>query len=156
MYHRGHAWARREEDGTFTIGLDDFGSRLVGIPDSVDLPAPGTRVRTSGTGLSMTKNGSRLRVLVPIDGTVVEHGCAEKGWFMRIRPDSPDVSTDHLLKGNEIYPWVRRELERLQIALGPAGSAARLADGGELIHDVSTQIPAVEWEAICGEIFLQP
>jgi glycine cleavage system H lipoate-binding protein len=156
MYHRGHAWAHREEDGTFTVGLDDFGSRLVGIPDSVDLPALGTHVRTSGTGWSMTKNGSRLRVLAPIDGTVVEHGCAENGWFMRIRPDTPDVSTEHLLTGNEIYQWIRRELERLQIALSPAGSAARLADGGDLIQDVSAQMPAAEWEAVCGEMFLQP
>jgi glycine cleavage system H lipoate-binding protein len=156
MYHRGHAWTHREEDGTFTVGLDDFGSRLVGIPDFVDLPAPGTRVRTSGTGWSMTKNGSRLRVLSPIDGIVVEQGSAEKDWFIRIRPDTPDVSTDHLLRGNEIARWVRRELERLQIALGPTDGAARLADGGELIQDISAQIPASDWEAVCGEIFLQP
>jgi hypothetical protein len=66
------------------------------------------------------------------------------------------VSTDHLLRGNEIARWVRRELERLQIALGPTDGAARLADGGELIQDISAQIPASDWEAVCGEIFLQP
>ena len=45
LYHRGHAWARPEADGTVTVGLDELGSRLVGAPDAVDLPQPGAVVR---------------------------------------------------------------------------------------------------------------
>ena len=38
LYHRGHTWVRREEDGTYNIGLDDFIRRLIGNPDLIELP----------------------------------------------------------------------------------------------------------------------
>jgi len=44
FYHRGHTWARPEVDGTVSVGLDDVARRLVGTPDAVVLPPPGTRL----------------------------------------------------------------------------------------------------------------
>ena len=49
-YHRGHTWARLEDDGTYTVGLDELGSRLIGKPEIIELPAPGTPVFVNGTG----------------------------------------------------------------------------------------------------------
>jgi glycine cleavage system H lipoate-binding protein len=155
LYHRGHAWAHREEDGTYTIGMDDLGMRLMGFPDSVDLPAPGTRMKTNGTGWYMRTHGLRFRVLSPIDGIAIEQGSAVEGWYIRVLPDSQGFSTGHLLRGNEVRPWLLRELERLQFALRPANAPASLADGGELIHDLSEHMPVAIWEKVCGEILLE-
>ena len=55
MYHRGHTWARPEADGTVTVGLDDLGARLIGTPDAVDLPAPGSCVQANGTAFRIHK-----------------------------------------------------------------------------------------------------
>jgi hypothetical protein len=42
-YDRGHTWVRQEDDGVITIGLDDLGERVIGTPEAVELPAPGTK-----------------------------------------------------------------------------------------------------------------
>ena len=61
----------------------------------------------------------------------------------------------HLLRGSEVKPWVMRELERLQIALSPAGVGTSLADGGELMPEMWKQAPQKDWDGVWGEIFLQ-
>ena len=52
-------------------------------------------------------------------------------------------------------PWVMRELERLQIALSPAGVGTSLADGGELMPEMWKQAPQKDWDGVWGEMFLQ-
>jgi hypothetical protein len=143
FYHRGHTWAQLEPDGTMTVGLDDLGRRLIGTPESVDLPRPGTRIETNGPGFRVRRQGSELRLLAPVDGEVIETGGPEAGWYLRVRPDPLDVR--HLLRGAEVRPWLLREMERLQFALG--GTAATLADGGV---PVEADLDAV------SEMFLEP
>ncbi len=154
-YHRGHTWVKPEEDGTYTIGLDAFGTRMIGVPDAVDLPDVGTRLRANGTGWKMRKRGSLLRVLAAVDGVVVEQGGPQKGWYVRIRPEGSEPQFRHLLRGEEIRPWLMRELERLQFALPADGIGMSLADGGELMPDAWKHAPEVDWEGVWGAMLLQ-
>ena len=68
FYHRGHTWAHPEADGTVTIGLDDLGRRLMGVPDAVRLPAPGTRIQTNGTAFHVSQARRRYRACWPAGG----------------------------------------------------------------------------------------
>jgi glycine cleavage system H lipoate-binding protein len=155
FYHRGHTWARLEPDGLLTIGLDELGRRLVGTPDAVDLPRPGTQLRTNGTAFRMRRRGADVRILSPVDGEVVATGGAEMGWYLRVRPANLDLT--HLLRGAEVRPWLMRELERLQLALAAEGACApALADGGVPVEDIAAAYPATDWDAVCGEMFLEP
>ena len=61
----------------------------------------------------------------------------------------------HLLRGDEIRPWITRELERLQYAIAPSGAAPTLADGGELVGDLRKQSAGADWDAVLGEMFLE-
>jgi hypothetical protein len=36
------------------------------------------------------------------------------------------------------------------------GAHASLADGGILVADISASYPKADWDAICGEMFLEP
>ena len=153
-YHRGHTWAHPEADGTMTIGIDDLGRRLIGAPDRVDVPKPGVRVHANGTVFRIRKRDTAVRMPCPVDGEVVETGGPDRAWYLRVKPDAPDVR--HLLHGAEIQPWILREIERLQLALAREGATApSLADGGVLVNDVSENYPDADWEAVCGEMFLQ-
>jgi len=156
FYHRGHTWARPEIDGTVTIGLDDLGRRLVGKPDSVDLPAPGARVAANGTAFRVRKREADVRVLSPVDGEVVETGGVDRGYFLRVKPIGGRCDMRHLLSGWEIRPWIMREMERLQLALSTDGARATLADGGVPVADISAAYPDADWDAVCGELFLEP
>jgi hypothetical protein len=153
FYHRGHTWAHLEPDGTMTVGLDDLGRRLLGAPDAVDLPQPGALVHANGTAFRIRKRDADIRVLSPIDGEVIETGGADRPWFLRVRPDPLDVR--HLLRGSEVRPWLMREMERLQLALSRDTAAPTLADGGAPVDDISAGYPEADWDAVCGEMFLQ-
>jgi glycine cleavage system H lipoate-binding protein len=154
-YHRGHTWVKPEGNGIYTIGLDDFGARMVGAPDRIELPPVGTALKANGTGWKVAKERATLRVLSPIDGVVVETGTPGQGWYLKVRGGDQERDLRHLLRGSEVKPWVMRELERLQIALSPAGVGTSLADGGELMPEMWKQAPQKDWDGVWGEIFLQ-
>lgn len=157
LYHRGHTWLHQEQDGTVTIGLDELGKRLIGEPDDLTLPHPGSRVRTSGTAFHIRKREADVRVLSPVDGEVVETGGTAQGWFLRVRPDaSGEAAFLHLLRGSEIRPWLMREMERLQLSLSAEGATPTLADGGVPMADIASCYPKANWDAVCSEMFLHP
>jgi hypothetical protein len=155
MYHRGHTWVQPEPDGTLRVGLDDFGARLVGRPEALELPGVGTRLHANGTACLIRKGGTTVRILSPIDGEVVEAAGTRAGWLLRIKPVE-QTDTRHLLQGWEIGPWILREIERLQFALSSEGVGLSLADGGEMVSDIPAACPAANWNEIWSELFLEP
>jgi glycine cleavage system H protein len=154
LYHRGHTWVRPEPDGTVTIGLDDLGRRLIGAPDRVELPAPGTHVATHGPAWRIYKRNAAVRVLSPVDGAVIESNENEPGGLLRVKPDGTSSDLRHLLLPCEVKPWLLREMERLQLALSAEGAPA-LADGGVPVEDISANYPHADWDTVCGKMFLQ-
>jgi len=157
MYHRGHTWARPETDGTVTVGLDELGTRLLGTPDAVDLPEPGSRIQANGTAFRIHRREADVRVLSPVDGEVIETGGVDRGYFLRVKPLTESFDMRHLLRGAEVKPWMMRELERLQLALTMEGATVpSLADGGVPVSDIAAAYPKTDWDAVCGEMFLEP
>jgi len=155
FYHRGHTWVRPEADGTLTVGLDDFARRLVGTPEWMELPPPGTRLEVNGPAGRLTAHGNDVRVLSPVDGTVVETRGQGAGVTLRVDPGGA-ADLRHLLSGEEARAWALRELERLQRALGPREVGAALADGGELVADVGAALPRDRYDALLGDMLLEP
>ena len=156
LYHRGHTWVRVEEDGTLTVGLDDLGRRLLGTPDRVELPKPGEKVSVNGAAWYAFRNGVPARVLSPVDGVVVATGGPDQDWYLKVRPTRANANLAHLLRGPEVSAWLRRELERLQILVAPAGTGAALADGGALMEDLPRAQPEADWDKVYGAMFLEP
>jgi glycine cleavage system H protein len=155
LYHRGHTWVRTEPDHTVTIGLDELGARLTGTPDSIELPVPGASLHVNGPAFRIRKRGADVRVLAPVDGEVIETGSPERGWLLRVKPAAEgEPAFRHLLRGAEIRPWLLREMERLQLALTAEGAAPALADGGVPVADMAENCPQADWDAVCGEMFL--
>lgn len=155
LYHRGHTWVRPETDGTLTVGLDDLARRLVGAPERVELPAVGTRLEVNGPAGRLTTRGNDVRVLSPVDGTVLEVRGDGNAFTLRVDPGGPP-DLRHLLSGSEVRAWALRELERLQRALGSSELGAALADGGELVADVGAALPRDRYDALLGDMLLEP
>lgn len=154
LYHRGHTWVRPEADGTLTIGLDDLGRRLIGVPDRVELPPAGARVEANGPAWRIYKRNAAVRLLSPVDGAVIESNGAEPGGQLRVKPDGQPFDLRHLLLPYEVKPWLLREMERLQLALSAEGIPA-LADGGVPVEDISANCPQADWDSVCSRMFLQ-
>jgi len=156
FYHRGHTWARPESDGTVTIGLDELGQRLLGTPDATQLPERGASLAVNGTAFRVRRRNADVRILSPVDGEVVEAGGPGQGWYLKVKPAGSGFDLRHLLTGAEIRPWLMRELERLQLTLSMEGAAPTLADGGVPVADIAASYPETDWDAVCGEMFLEP
>lgn len=155
LYHRGHTWVRKEKDGTLSVGLDELGARLIGKPERLDLPELGQHLNANATAWSAARNGATVRVLAPIEGTVLATGGPDQGWYLKLRPDGPQPDTRHLLRDGEAVRWMSRELDRLQL-LATHGACPALADGGALVEDLGAALPKNEWAAVCGEMLLEP
>ena len=133
-----------------------MGARLVAGPEAIELPAIGTHIQTNGTAWHVRKRGADVRILSPLDGEVVETGVPQDGWVLKVKPDGGQFDARHLLRGAEIRPWIKREMERLQAALAPANHLPTMADGGVPMDDIAAGYPDADWDAVCSEIFLQP
>jgi len=153
-YHRGHAWARAEADGTVTVGLDELARRLVGDAPA-QLPEPGTKIQVNGSAWQYQTGSGSVRILSPVDGEVLATGGASGEWMLKVRPSAGSLDTRHLLRGAEVKAWITRELERLQLALAPEPTGATLADGGVLVEDLPRANPSADWDRVYGEIFLE-
>jgi len=152
LYHRGHTWVRLESDGTVTVGLDDLARRLVGATESVQLPENGATLAVHGQAACVRTRVGEVRVLSPVEGTVVAASGSGSDFTIRLLPRAP-LDVRHLLRGREAQAWALRELERLQLALG---ASPALADGGELVADVGAELPADRYDALLGEMLLEP
>jgi glycine cleavage system H lipoate-binding protein len=153
-YDRGHTWARIEPDGSFTIGVDELGRRLLGPVESVELPPVGTTVATHAPAIQVkTKHGLAM-LRSPLDGEVVSSRVEGHDWHLRVKI-SPATNVAHLLRGAELAPWMTRELERLQMTLADQRVGFSLADGGVPVESLPDAAPKKDWEAVWGEMFLE-
>jgi hypothetical protein len=153
-YHRGHTWVAPQPDGTLLIGLDAIAEHMIGHPDIVKIPGAGSRVSNNGEAWRMWKDGLEVRVLCPVDGLVLQTGGPEDDWYLRIHPESKPADLRHLLRGDEVHPWVRRELERLQLAIARHGEIPALADGGVLVDEFIRELPEGLRDQVLGKVFL--
>ena len=154
LYHRGHTWVHPEEDGTFTVGLDELARHLIGHPDSIELPAFGSSIESNAIAWRMTKNGHEIRVRAPLDGTVVRTGGTGEDTYLRIRPEGR-ADLRHLLHGAEVSGWLASELDRLQLQLRAPDAPPTLADGGVLMPELMDAVPQADWDSILETTFLE-
>jgi len=158
FYHRGHTWVKPEDDGTVTIGLDEFADHVLGRPDTWKLPEVGSEIELNQTAWRMKKNGQEISVRAPLEGTVIAVGGPKERWYLKLRPrlDVRDPKTlRHLLRGPEVYGWLSREIERLQLQLRAPDAAPTLADGGMLMPDLMDAIPHADWNTVLADTFLE-
>lgn len=156
LYHRGHAWVKREEDGSVLVGLDDLAARLAGPPDAVELPAPGTKVRVNGTAWRMRIRGCDVRILCPVDGEVVSTGGPGESWYLKVRPEAALANARHLLRGEEAASWMLGQVDEIQALASRGAGGASLADGGRPVASLSEAIPAERRDELLGAILLDP
>lgn len=154
FYHRGHTWVRKNADGNFEVGMDEFARRVLGSRNETILPNVGEKLTVNGPAWSVKVGAIGVPVLSPVAGEVVAVGNEKSDWTITVRPTAAAFSLDHLLRGKEVHAWIVREMERLQLSLKDTTVGATLADGGELSPDLPRYFPAKTMNVVFGEIFL--
>lgn len=98
-YAKTHEWARREEDGTITVGITDHAQDALGDVVFVELPELDGHLNAGDEAGVVESVKAASDVYAPISGTVVAVNTAleeapeqvngdpyGEGWFFRLRP----------------------------------------------------------------------
>ncbi len=106
---KSHEWARKEADGTITVGISDHAQGLLGDLVYVELPSVGDQVE-AGNGCAVVESVKAASdVYSPVSGLVlrVNQALSDKpetvnedaygeGWIFVVKPDDP-AQYDELL-----------------------------------------------------------
>jgi len=164
-YHRGHVWARVVGPDTAAVGIDDFGRRLLGSAQGVELPKVGSYIRQGGKGVHVDVEGRGADLISPVDGEVVAVNSEladdpnlmsddpyGRGWLFKIRSTNLAANLRNLLSGSLAHRWMEDSREQLEHRL-MALSGSVLQDGGEPASDFGEHVGIEEWMAMV-ETFL--
>lgn len=165
-YHPGHTWALSESPTLVRIGLDDFASKLMGKIDHVTLPQRGQWVRQGQKIWSLHRDGSKVEMVSPIEGSIADVNDAVladpelarrdpygEGWLVTVQ--SPDAKTNFRnLMGGALARWWTEEAAGRLTRRVPAALGALAQDGGVAMDNLSAQLPDQNWMELAHEFFL--
>jgi glycine cleavage system H lipoate-binding protein len=171
MFHPGHAWARLTNgDSLAVVGWDDFARRLIGPPEEIRLPEPGTRLSAGEPGWSIGTGGRAIPMLAPVDGeveavneavlrdpTLASRDPYGEGWLMRVRVRSPEPVRRNLLGGNLARSWselAERALHGIAVDAPDPALGAVMADGGEPRAGLARTLAPERWEEVVNRLLL--
>ncbi len=123
-YTKDHTWARVEDDGTITVGMDAFGAKAAGNIEFIDLPMEDDEFEIGEAFGSLESAKWVGGLLMPVGGTViVVHEDIEddlklisedpygEGWLIKLKPNNPKDDLKTLVHGDEVGPWLKKEIQ---------------------------------------------
>lgn len=100
FYAETHEWARREDDGSVTVGITDHAQQALGDVVYVELPSVGASVVAGAQTGIVESVKAASDIYAPVSGTVVAINDAlvdapeqinedpyDAGWFYRLMPE---------------------------------------------------------------------
>ncbi|WP_340110871.1 glycine cleavage system protein H [Maribellus mangrovi] len=171
FYSPNHAWLYLEKNGQVRIGIDDFLVKVLGEIEVKLLKNEGEKIKKGDVIAVVEQNGKQLKLHSPVSGQIagINADILEdaatlladpygKGWMFTVEPDNWKAETVGFLMGNEVKPWVDRELRRLKDFLNVSFSrhtdpsmAVVFQEGGELQMNPLTELDAEVWDDFQNE-----
>ncbi|MEW6749625.1 MAG: glycine cleavage system protein H [Candidatus Latescibacterota bacterium] len=166
FYHPGHTWAMPLQGSTVRIGLDDFAQKLLGTPERVSLPQPGTALGQGEQALNLTIGSRAIPLLSPVDGEVVavneevvrspelvNRDPYGQGWLVEVRGPRVKANLKGLLSGRLALSWMEATAEGLRRRIsGELGLA--MQDGGVPVSGMAQSLSADHWEEVAADFLL--
>lgn len=123
-YTKDHTWARVEDDGTVTVGMDAFGAKAAGNIEFIDLPMEEDEFE-SGEAFGSLESAKWVGgLLMPVGGTIIavnekiedelnllSEDPYGEGWIIKIRPTNLKENLKALVHGDGVGPWLKKEIE---------------------------------------------
>lgn len=167
-YHPGHAWALSESPSLVRIGMDDFSSKLIGNVESVTLPQRGQWVRQGQKIWSFLRNGVKVDMVSPIEGSVADINEAVasdpklalrdpygEGWMVTVQ--SPDAKTNfrNLIGGAMSRWWMEEAAGRLRKRIPSLAMAPAMAqDGGVAVNNLTAGLNDEQFAEVAKEFLM--
>ncbi len=165
-FHPGHAWAKVERGDLLSLGIDDFGQKLVGPIDAIETPAAGARVKQGERVWTFHVDGQAIDMLSPVDGEIVavnddvlqspqeiNKDPFGKGWLITVRNPEKLANQKGLLSGIEARRWIEEARTKL-MAITSSNLGTVLADAGPLRDGIARTLDSERWVEIVKSHFL--
>ncbi|RKX71082.1 glycine cleavage system protein H [candidate division WOR-3 bacterium] len=123
-YHKEHSWARVNEDGTVTVGMNEFYYKLAGETTYIDLPMEDDEVSQGETCGKLQSSKWVGKFVSPLSGVIIavneklEDDCTilnqdpyGEGWIMKLKPSNLEEELKNLYHGETVEPWLKQEIE---------------------------------------------
>lgn len=122
-YTKEHTWARVEDDGTVTSGIDAYGGTAAGEIEFLDLPMEDDEFE-AGEAFGSLESAKWVGGLVmPVAGTVIEVNSEVEdnlelladdpygeGWLIKIQPFNMDDDLLNLFYEDNVEEWFKKDL----------------------------------------------
>lgn len=123
-YTKDHTWARVEDNGTVTVGLDAFGAKAAGNIEFIDLPMEDDEFE-SGEAFGSLESAKWVGgLLMPVSGTIIQANESiedelnllvedpyGEGWLIKVKPTNLKDDLKALIHDNAVGPWLKKEIE---------------------------------------------
>jgi glycine cleavage system H protein len=165
-FHPGHMWVLDEGRQNARVGIDSFGSHLMGKIDKLEVVGLNRWVRQGQKVCTVTHDGLSVDLLSPIEGVVVSVNQEvlkdpalvakdpyRNGWICVIKSPEIAINLKNLLQGSLVAPWMQNSLRRLSAMTAKLGAAAA-ADGGLPVPGLLPQCDPGVQRAMIHEFFL--
>lgn len=154
FFHKGHSWFKRNTNQNVLIGLDDFGQRLIGPTDMVEVMKVGKHIK-EGEPIAILKRGKnsiklpspvqglivRINPMLKDDPEMVNRAPYSRGWLVEVKPEGAFLSSPGLLRGGNAVDWMRTEIDRLVAIISNVHAEVTcLPDGGEVMGRFSESL----------------
>ncbi len=123
-YTKDHTWARVEDNGTVTVGMDAYGAKAAGNIEFIDLPMEDDEFEAGEAFGSLESAKWVGGLLMPVAGTVVsvnesiedeltllKEDPYVEGWLIKVKPGNLKDDLTALIHGADIAPWLKKEIE---------------------------------------------
>ncbi len=123
-YTKDHTWARVEDDGTVTMGIDAFGGTAVGEIEFIDLPLEDDEFEAGEAfgsmesakwvgGLIMLTSGKIIEVNSEIEDNLelLADDPYGEGWMIKVEPSNLKADLAGLYHGDALVQWFTKDLE---------------------------------------------
>lgn len=121
-YHKGHMWARVEQDRV-RVGVNDFTQKLAGEVSYVEAPFAGDQVKQDDEVGTLETGKWVGRIYAPVSGTIsaanealedepglINRDPYKDGWIFEINMSDPK-ELDNLMRDDEAADWLRGEIK---------------------------------------------
>lgn len=165
-FHPGHMWVLDEGRQNARIGLDSFGSHLIGKIDRVEVIGLNRWVRQGQKVCTISHDGTSVELLSPVEGVVISvnndvlndpslltSDPYQNGWICVVK--SPEMATNlnNLLQGTLVAPWMQDAVRRLSTLTSKLAPAAA-ADGGVPVSGLLAHLEPGVQRTLIHEFFL--
>lgn len=167
FHHLKHCWAKVESPDDVWIGIDGILAKFVSRIKAVALPKKGDEIRQGDCFAHIIQEKHIMPLYSPVSGEVLfannrlekkpellNSSFWDKGWLVRIKPDSLENDLKALMFGKKASQWYqKKEHEVVTSSLSMIDSAApdigaTMHDGGERLHNLADMLTTEQYAQI--------